>query len=128
MADPQFVERSTVQVNGVDLDDLINSVSEKSTRPTKAVNTMNKARVAKGFKQGNNQYSLEIDAEPIVDPRVPNWHAIKDSGTIIKISIRPNVGKPRTYNGCKVTDVTETSSDGDSSVKLSIMARTRKQQ
>ena len=126
MADPVFVERSVVQVNGVDLDDLILSVAEKSTRPTKAVNTMNKGRVAKGFKQGNNQYSLELDAERIVDARVPDWHTLKDQGTVIKITIRPNVGKAVTYGGCKITDVADATSDGDSSRKISVMARTRK--
>ncbi len=126
MAEVQFVERSVVQVNGVDLDDLINSVAEKSTRPTKAVNTMNKGRVAKGFKQGNNQYSLDIDAERIVDSRVPDWHTLKDNGTIIKITIRPNVGPAVTYGGCKIVDVADSTSDGDSSRKISIMARTRK--
>lgn len=126
MAEVQFVERSVVQVNGVDLDDLILSIAEKSDRPTKAVNTMNKARVAKGFKQGNNQYSLDIDAERIVDSRVPDWHVLKDAGTIVKITIRPNVGKPVTYGGCKIVSVSDNTSDGDSSRKLSVMARTRK--
>ncbi len=126
MAEVQFVERSVVQVNGVDLDDLVLSVAEKSTRPTKAVNTMNKGRVAKGFKQGNNQYSLDMDVERIVDPRVPDWHTLKDDGTVIKITIRPNVGKPVTYGGCKIVDVGDNTSDGDSSRKVSVMARTRK--
>lgn len=126
MADPLFVERSVVQVNGVDLDDLINSVSESSTRATKPVMTMNKARVAKGFKQGNNLYTLDIDAERIVDTRVPDWHALKDAGTIIKIVVRPNVGRAVTYSGCKVVEVSDSSSDGDSSQKLKIMARVRK--
>lgn len=126
MADVTFIERSVVQVNGVDLDDLILSVSEKSTRPTKAVNTMNKERVAKGFKQGNNQFSLDIDAERIVDARVPDWHTLKQNGTIIKITIRYNIGPSVTYGGCKIVDVTDNTSDGDSSRKISIMARTRR--
>ena len=125
MADPLFVERSVVQVNGVDLDDLINSVSETRTRATKPGMTMSKARVAKGLKQGNNLYTLDIDAEQIVDSRVPDWHALKDAGTIIKITVRPNVGRAVSYGGCKVVEVTNSSSDGDSSQKLKIMARTR---
>lgn len=126
MADVAFIERSVVQVDGVDLDDLILSVSEKSSRPTKPVNTMNKARVAKGFKQGNNQYNLDFDAERIVDARVPDWHAIKDAGTIIKIIVRYNVGPSVTYGGVKITDVTDTTSDGDSTRKISAVARTRR--
>jgi hypothetical protein len=126
MPEVQFIERSVVQVNGVDLDDLILEISEKSTRPTKAVNTMNKGRVAKGFKQGNNQYSLEISAERIVDTRIPDWHALKDAGTVIKIQVRYNVGASVTYDGCKITDVSDSTSDGDSTRKISVMARTRK--
>ena len=126
MAEVLFVERSVVQVGGVDLDDLILSISEKSTRPTKAVNTMNKGRVAKGFKQGNNVYEVDFDAERIVDARVPDWHALKDAGTPIKIIVRYNVGKAVTYDGCKITSVTDTTSDGDSTRKITCMARTRK--
>lgn len=126
MADVLFIERSVVQVDGVDLDDLILSVSEKSTRPTKPVNTMNKQRVAKGFKQGNNQYSLDIDAERIVDARVPDWHALKDAGTPIKITIRYNIGPSVTYGGVKITDVTDTTSDGESTRKIAAVARTRR--
>lgn len=126
MADVTFIERSVVQVNGVDLDDLILSVAEKSTRPTKPVNTMNKERVSKGFKQGNNQYSLDLDAERIVDARVPDWHALKDAGAVLKITIRYNVGPSVTYGGCKIQSVDDTTSDGDSTRKISIMARTRR--
>jgi hypothetical protein len=126
MADTLFVERSVVQVNGVDLDDLILTVGTKSTRPTKPVQTMNKGRVAKGHKQGNNMYSLTVDAERIVDARVPDWHAMKDAGTRFKIQLRYNIGKPETYGDCLVTDVDENTSDGDSTQRLTIVARTRK--
>jgi len=126
MADVTFIERSVVQVNGVDLDDLILSVGENSARPTKPVNTMNKERVAKGFKQGNNQFSLDIKAERIVDARVPDWHALKQAGTIIKITIRYNIGPSVTYGGCKITDVNDSTSDGDSTRDIKIVARTRR--
>lgn len=125
MADPVFIERSVVQVNGVDLDDLILSVAEKSTRASKYVNTMNKARKPKGIKQGNNNWHLDIDAERIVDSRIPDWHGLKDAGTIVKIQIRYNVGRPVTYRG-KVVDISESTSDGDSSQKLGFMAFDRK--
>lgn len=124
--DVAFIERSVVQVNGVDLDDLILSVSEKSSRPTKPVSTMNKARVVKGFKQGNNLFSLDIKAERIVDARVPDWHALKQAGAIIKITIRYNVGPSVSYGGCKITDVDDSTSDGDSARDIKIVARTRK--
>ncbi len=126
MAEVQFVERSVVQVNGIDLDDLILSVAEKSAKQLKPVNTMNKGDVIKGFKKGNTRYSLDIDAERIVDARVPDWHALMAAGTKLKIVIRYNVGKPVTYDGCMIESVSDSTSEGDSSRKLSIMARTRK--
>lgn len=124
MAD--YVERVVLRVNGVDLDDVILSVSESSDRPTKPVNTMNKARVARGFKQGNNMYGMEIDAERIVDSRVPDWHALKDAGTKIAIIIQPNIGPMVTYGEGKITKVADATSDGDSSRKISVVFRTRK--
>lgn len=124
--DVQFVERAILQVNGIDLDDVILDVSEKSSRPTKPVNTMNKGRVAKGFKQGNNQYGLDITAERIVDARIPDWHALKDAGTIMKIVLRYNVGPSVTFGGVKISDVVDNTSDGDSSRKITAVARTRK--
>jgi hypothetical protein len=122
----EYVERLVLRVNGVDLDDVINSVSERSTRPTKPVNTMNKERVARGFKQGNNMYSMEIDAERIVDARVPDWHALKDAGTLITVVSQPNIGPMVTYSGGKITDVSDATSDGDSSRKISVVFRRRK--
>jgi hypothetical protein len=122
----EYVERVVLRVNGVDLDDVINSVSEESTRPTKAVNTMNKARTVRGFKQGNNMYSLELDAERIVDPRVPDWHALKDAGTRIGIIVQPNIGDPVSYGGGVITKVHDATSDGESSRKISCVFKTRK--
>lgn len=124
MAD--YVERVVLRVNGVDLDDVINSVAEKSSRPTKPVNTMNKARTARGFKQGNNMYSMEIDAERIVDARVPDWHALKDAGSTIAVVVQPNIGPMVTYGGGKITDVSDGTSDGDSTRKISVVFKTRK--
>lgn len=124
MAD--FVERLILRVNGVDLDDVIIAVSESSDRPTKPVNTMNKQRVARGFKQGNNMYALEIDAERIVDSRVPDWHALKDAGTKISVVTQPNIGPMVTYGEGKITSVKDATSDGDSSRKISAVFRTRK--
>lgn len=122
----EYVERVVLRVNGVDLDDVINSVQEKSSRPTKPVNTMNKRRTVRGFKQGNNMYSLEIDAERINDPRVPDWHALKDAGARISIIVEPNVGRAVTYSGVAITDVTDGTSDGDSTRKISALCKTRK--
>lgn len=126
MAEVQFVERSVVQVKGVDLDDLILSVSETSSKQLKEVNTMNKGDVVKGFKKGNSKYALSIDAERIVDARVPDWHALMQSGEIFKITIRYNVGRAVTYGGCMIESVSDATSEGDSSRKIAIKARTRK--
>lgn len=121
-----YVERVLLRVNGVDLDDVINSVSEKGNRKTTPVNTMNKRRVVRGFKQGNNMYALEIDAERINDPRIPDWHALKDSGTRISVVLEPSIGKAVTYGGGLITDVTDTTSDGESGRKISAVFKTRK--
>jgi len=126
VADVQFVERSVVQVKGVDLDDLILSVSETSSKALKEVNTMNKGDVVKGFKKGNSKYMLNIDAERIVDSRVPDWHDLMQRGEIFKITIRYNVGKPVTYGGCMIESVSDSTSEGDSSRRIAIKARTRK--
>lgn len=122
---PEFVERYIVQVKGVDLDDLIISVDESSTRKSNFVHTMNKARRPKGIKQGNNEWKLTMKAEPIVDSRIPDWHELKNSGEVVKASIRPNVGKARTYTG-KITEVSESGSDGDSSLTITMMAYNRR--
>ncbi len=126
MAEVQFVERSVVQVKGVDLDDLILSVSETSSKMLKEVNTMNKGDVVKGFKRGNSKYSLAIDAERIVDSRVPDWHVLMQTGERFKITLRYNVGRPVTYDGCMIESVADSTSEGDSSRKIAIKARTRK--
>jgi hypothetical protein len=124
MAD--YVERLVLRVNGVDLDDVINSVTETSERTTTPVNTMNKRRTARGFKQKNNMYSLEIDAERIVDPRVPDWHALKDAGANISVVTEPNIGPMVTYSGGKITRVVDGTSDGESSRRISAVFTTRK--
>lgn len=125
MAD--YVNRITLRVGGVDLDDVIVSLSEKDSVPTKPVNTMNKRKTARGFKQANSNYSLDADCEQIFDPTVPNWHVLKDKRIRFTIVKTPDVGVPVTYGSCVVTDVQDSTSDGDSSQKVSIMALTRKE-
>jgi hypothetical protein len=124
MAD--YVQRITLRVLGVDLDDVVVSCSEKDGVPTKTVNTMNKAKTARGFKQANSNYSLQLDAEQINDPTVPDWHVLKDKRTRFVIVKTPDVGVPVTYEQCVVTDVDDSTSDGDSSVKVSVLALRRK--
>jgi hypothetical protein len=125
VAEVEFVERLVLRVNGVDLDDVINSVSEKASTPSKYVNTMNKARRPKGLKQGNSTFGLDIDAERIVDDRVPDWHELMLKRRTCKIVSQPNVGKAVTYTG-RVTDVVDGTSDGDSSRKITFMAWDRR--
>lgn len=122
----EYVERVVLRVNGVDLDDVILEVDEDSNRPTKPVNTMNKARTVRGFKQGNNMYSLTIKAERIVDSRIPDWHALKDAGTKIGVIVEPNVGNAVSYGGVLITSVKDTTTDGDSTRTITAVAKTRK--
>lgn len=123
MAD--YRQRITMTVFGVDLDDTILSLVEKDSTPTKLVKTMNKRKEARGYKQGNSEYSLDVDAEPIVDPTIPDWHALKKNRTRFTIARTDDLGVKVIYGQCVVTDVTDSTSDGDSSLKLSILALTR---
>ncbi len=125
MADVEFVERLILRVRGVDLDDCILSVAEKADTPSKYVNTMNKKRRPKGVKQGNSTFGLEIDAERIADARIPDWHGLLTSRETIKVVSAPNVGPAVTYTG-KVVSVNDSTSDGDSSRKVSVMCWDRK--
>ncbi len=126
MADPLFIERSVVQVNGIDLDELILSIAESAETTLKDVNTMNKSNTVKGFKQGNVRYSLDIDAERIIDTRVPDWHDLMISKTYFKISLRFNAGRPRSYFQCRVMSVNDSTTEGDSSQKIKVRALKRK--
>lgn len=125
MAD--YVQRLTLRAFGVDLDDVIVSCSETDAVTTKVVNTMTKAKTGRGFKQGNSNYGLELDAEQINDPIVPNWHTLKDKRTRFVIVKTPDVGPVVTYEACVVTDVKDSTSDGDSSRKVTVIALRRKE-
>lgn len=122
----QFIESSTLQVEGIDLDDMINEVAEQADANLKDVNTMNKAGDVRGFKQGNTKYTLQVKAERLVDARVPDWHGLMRSKKYFKMALRFNVGKPRTYSSCRVNSIAETSTEGDSTLNLTIRARRRK--
>jgi hypothetical protein len=122
----QCIESSTLQVNGVDLDDLINEVAEQSDANLKDVNTMNKAGEVRAFKQGNIRLTLQVKAERIVDARVPDWFELMRTKTYFRIAVRYNIGRPRSYFSCRVNNISETSTEGDSSLSLTIRARRRK--
>jgi hypothetical protein len=121
----EYVERLTLRIKGIDLDDIIVSLSEKASRAAKPVNTMNKERVAKGVKRPNRGYSLDLDCEQD-DPPTVDWYALLDSGEKFKVIKTPSVGKPVTWSDCVVTDVSDSTSDGDSGRKVSVWARTRR--
>lgn len=125
MAD--YVSRVTLRALGKDLDDVVVSVSSKSSTPTKPVNTMNKKRRARGVKTANSNFTLDLDCERINDATVPDWHVLREKRIPIAIIETPDNGeKPVEYNPCYVTDVTDGASDGDSSRKVSILALDRK--
>jgi hypothetical protein len=71
-------------------------------------------------------YGLEIDAEQIVDARIPDWHALKDAGVRFAVVVEKNIGPAVTYGGVLITDVHDSTTDGDSSRKISCVAKTRK--
>jgi hypothetical protein len=120
-----FVERLVLRVNGVDLDDCINSVTEEGATPSKYVNTMNKARRPKGVKQGNSTFDLAVNAERIVDATIPDWYGLMVNRTTVQIVTAPNIGPAVTYTG-RITKVTDRTSDGDSSRDITVMCWQRK--
>lgn len=122
----QYIEHSTLQYNGIDLDDMINEVADTADANVKDVNTMNRSRTVRGFKQGNVRYTLRVKAERLVDARVPDWHDLMKRGSYFKLIIRFNIGKPRTYGSCRVVSVGDSVTEGDSSQDITIRARTRK--
>ena len=125
MAEAQFIENSTLQVNGVDLDDMILEVAEQNAANLKDVNTMNKAGNVRGFKQGNIRRTINVKAERLVDARVPDWHGLMEKKIYFRIIIRYNTGRAVTYESCRVNNIEETSTEGDSGMSLVIRARRR---
>ena len=123
----EYVDYIRLQIGGRSLDDIIESVTETSGRAVKAVNTMNRARVAQGYKRGNRTYELEIKAEDLVDPSLPNWEALKDTGVLFDVVKVPSAGATVTYSGVTVSKVVRNAQDGDSTVTISAMALTRKE-
>jgi hypothetical protein len=122
-----YVETIILQINGVDVDDVIVELTEDTDVPTKAVNTMNRARRPKGFKQGNLTFGLSLTVEESDNPKMPQWRAMLAQRTPFNIVKKPNVGKNVTWSGCRVTKVSGKNSDGDSGSTVSVMALDRKE-
>lgn len=122
-----YVDYIRLQIGGRSLDDIIESVTETSGRAVKAVNTMNRARIAQGYKRGNRSYELEIKAEDLVDPSLPDWEALKDTGALFTIVKVPSSGPSVTYAGVTISKVVRNAQDGDSTLTISAMALTRKE-
>lgn len=123
----EYVSRVTLRVLGVDLDDVVVSISIKSSTPLKPVNTMNKKRRARGVKRANSNFGLDLDCERINDPTVPDWHVLRENKTPFALIETPDNGeKAVEFYPCYVTDCTDGASDGDSSRKVSVLALDRK--
>lgn len=120
MSEVQYVERMILRVDGVDLDDVINSVEEGGETNGKYVNVMNKRRRPRGIKQGNSTFDLNIEAERIDDPRIPDWYALMLARKTIQVVTEPNVGAAFTYTG-RIVTVKDTTSDGDSKRSIKMM-------
>ena len=123
---PDYVERLTLRILGVDMDDVLVGLTETTDVPTKTVPTMNKKKEDRGFRSGNSKHTLEADAEQISDPAVPDWDTLMDQRTPITIVKTPDIGVPTTYTNARVTRVVKNTTDGDGSVKVSILALSRK--
>jgi len=123
---PDYRSRLFMRVLGKDLDDTLVSVAERKSTPTKPVKTMNKKNRARGVKRAASEYTLDVDAEPIDDPSIPDWDKLRELGTPFTIGCTPDVGAPYEYDPCYVSEVQDNTSDGDSSKKLTIIALGRK--
>lgn len=123
---PTYVDNITISVSGVDLDDVIISLSEKNDTASEAVKTMNKRRRAVAIKQGSDMFSLDLKVEPIVDPTgtVPDWHALKKKRTYFTI-IKREAGATVTWSRCRITSVADDCADGTSSQSVSVLALDR---
>lgn len=122
-----YVSRVTLRVLGKDLDDVVVSMSAKSSSPTKPVNTMNKKRRARGIKTANSNFSVDLDCERINDATVPDWHVLRSNNTPFTLVETPDNGdKPVEYGPCYITDVADSASDGDSSRKVTVLVLDRK--
>lgn len=116
----EYVDQIILRVDGVDLDDVIVEFTESRKKSTKPVNTMNKKRIAKGYKRGNRHFSGTMKVEEIDDPRIPDWDELQRTGKKIQVVKKPNVGKPVTFIDFVVgDDLSDNYSDGDSGRTLS---------
>jgi hypothetical protein len=123
----EYVDRIILRVGSVDLDDVILEFTESRKKSAKPVNTMNKERVAKGYKRGNRMFSGTMKVEEIDDDRIPDWDTLQEKNTKITIVKIPNVGKKITFYDLIVgDDLSDTYSDGDSSRTFSWLALRRK--
>lgn len=122
----EYCDSIVLEVNGVALDDVIIELTEKSSNNLKVVNTMNRRRRGKGFKAGNDMFSLDLKVEPIEADGVPSWHSMKKSRTVFSIRRTKNNGeKPTTWGRCRISDISEGESDGDSTMSVSVLALDR---
>jgi hypothetical protein len=123
---PEYVDSLILRVDNVDLDDVIVELNDTTDVSSTPVNTMNRRRVARGYKQKNTNFTLELKVEQIDDPRVPDWHVLAASRKRFTIVKTPNVGSVITYMKCIATKVADTTSAGDSSRSVSVLALERK--
>ena len=117
-----YVEKIILVLNGRQLDDTVESVSSTIERKVTAVNTMNRAGTAKGFKRGNTTYTLEIKTHPIDDASLPNWETIQRTGTELTLIEVPSSGKNVTWRRVTINRIAQSNADGDVTKTLSAMA------
>jgi len=124
---PKYVDTIQVQIGGRDIDDVINKITVRSTRATKAVVTLSRSKRARGFKRGAVLYELTAQVEDVDDsnPAYPDWHALQEAGEEFTIVIKKNTGKPITFKGVTVTDVDDDATDGDSGGTVKMLALER---
>ncbi|HLY95202.1 MAG TPA: hypothetical protein VKP14_10170 [Gaiellaceae bacterium] len=122
MPTPEYVEFISLRIGSQALDDVIVDVTESTDTPTKTVNTMNKRRRARGYKQGNTSFGLDVTAEQIVDPNIPDWETLVANRTEFSITKTPSAGPTVTYSRCRATSAQRKTSDGDGSYTVKVIA------
>jgi hypothetical protein len=85
---------------------------------------MNKRRRARGYKQGNDDFGFSMNCERI-DPSQAGgltWEQMRDQRKRFTAKFRPSVGPSYSYRSCLVTSVKDSTSVGDSSQDVTVMA------
>lgn len=119
MAD--YIDTIVLSLDGNDLDEVIMELEETDDAKLDTVQTINKTREGRGFKQSNDSYSLSLKCEPIHDPKLGSWNGLKRKRKEFTITKR-EAGATVTWSRCRVSKVVDNRSSGGSGQTVSVTA------